>query len=90
LSGIDWRACRIELGYILAPKDVRLVELALAEWSEAELNAADEVARNVIRKIQAGEFDEITSPPPAFCEDLAAITQDHRLGRWCGEAGDAA
>jgi ATP-dependent helicase/nuclease subunit B len=90
LPRIDCQSCRIELGYILAPKDVRQVELALAEWSAEELAAADEVARQVIRKIQAGAFDDITSPPPGFCEDLAPITQDHRLGRWCdtGE-GDA-
>ena len=90
LPGIDCQSCRVELGYILAPKDVRQVELAMAAWSAEELAAADEVAREVIRKIQAGAFDDITSPPPGFCEDLAPITQDHRLGRWCDSGeGDA-
>jgi hypothetical protein len=91
LPEIDPRRCRLELGYILLPKDAQQVGLALAEWTAEELDAADEVARQVIRQIRAGVFEPLTSPPPAFSEDYAVITQDHRLGVWHAESeGDAA
>jgi hypothetical protein len=91
LHKLDLSSCRIELGYILLPKDVRKVGQALAAWSQPELLAADEVARQVIRKIRAGVFQPRAVPPPAFCEDLAPITQDHRLGtRHAAAEGDAA
>lgn len=91
LKQIDIPKCRVELGYILLPKDVQQVGLAQAEWTEGELDGADEVARHVIRQIRAGVFEPLTSPPPDFSEDLAPITQDHRLGIWRpGDEGDAA
>ena len=91
LPAIDPRQCRLELGYILLPKDVQEVGLALAEWTADELAAADEVARHVIRQIRSGVFEPLTIPPPAFSDDYAVITQDHRLGVWHAESeGDAA
>lgn len=91
LKQIDVPKCRIELGYILLPKDVQQVGLALAEWTESELDEADETARHVIRQIRAGVFEPLASPPPDFSEDFATITQDHRLGIWRpGDEGDAA
>ena len=90
LKQIDLGSCRIELGYILLPKDVRQVGLALATWELAELVEADEVARHVIRQIRTGVFEPLATPPPAFGEDFAPITQDHRLGSWHTEGeGDA-
>ncbi len=91
LAKIDHSGCRLELGYILLPKDVQQIGLALAEWTPGELGEADEVARHVIRQIRAGVFEPLTLPPPAFSEDFAVITQDHRLGVWHAESeGDAA
>lgn len=91
LADVDLAKCRVELGYILLPKDVQEIGLALAEWTPAELAEADEVARRVIRQIRAGVFEPLTLPPPAFSEDFAVITQDHRLGVWhAPEEGDAA
>jgi hypothetical protein len=91
LAQIDLSNCRLELGYILLPKDVQQVPLAMAEWTPDELAEADEVARHVIRQIRAGIFEPPTLPPPPFSEDFAVITQDHRLGVWhAGSEGDAA
>jgi hypothetical protein len=91
LADVDLARCRVVLGYILLPKDVQEIGLALAEWSADELAEADEVARHVIRQIRAGVFEPLASPPPAFSEDFAVITQDHRLGVWhAEEEGDAA
>jgi ATP-dependent helicase/nuclease subunit B len=82
--------CRIELGYILLPKDARKVGAAVAEWSPQELESADAIARNVIQLIREGVFWPPTADPPAFADDLASITQDHRLGSWRDEDQGAA
>lgn len=82
---------RIELGYILLPKDSGGVAHAPAGWDGALLQSADARAREIIAAIRAEEFWPPTLPPPDFAEDLAAICQDHRLGSWrAGEEGDAA
>jgi hypothetical protein len=66
----------------------------MAEWTSADLAAADEVARDVLRKISAGVFWPPVVPPPDFSEDFAVLTQDHVLGSWAdvagGSQGDAA
>ena len=81
----------IELGYIVLPKSTASAGLALAEWSPAELEAADERAREVIRGIRAEVFWPPASPPPDFADDVAAICQDNRLGKWRQPTeGDAA
>ncbi|MEX2176056.1 MAG: PD-(D/E)XK nuclease family protein [Pirellulaceae bacterium] len=80
LAGVDVSSCRVELGYIRIPKELRKIGEAIATWSDAELRSADEVARHVVRSVRAGVFWPPTCPPPAFCEDLAAITQDRRQG----------
>jgi hypothetical protein len=78
------------LGYILLPKDVRAAGLARAEWTDAELAAADAVARAVLTKIRDRVFWPPTLPPPPFSDDFAVLTQDHCLGAWLAEEGDAA
>jgi RecB family exonuclease len=74
-----------QLGYVLLPKDVSKVDFCLADWSEEDLAAADEVARGVVRDIRAGRFWPPTDPPPDFSEEYAPICQDgvfeKRLGQ---------
>ena len=82
---------KIELGYILLPKDSGGVMHALAGWDEDTLESADEVARAVIADLRAEKFWPPKLPPPVFSEDVAAICQDHRLGSWrAASEGDAA
>jgi hypothetical protein len=78
VRGLDSSA-DAKLGYVLLPKDVREVGFSLADWTEAELQAADEAARNVVRGVWRGDFKP-TSPPPAGFEEFAAICQDGRFG----------
>jgi ATP-dependent helicase/nuclease subunit B len=47
---------RIRLGYILLPKNLEGVGAVLAEWTEADLEEAEEVARGVVRRLRTGEF----------------------------------
>jgi hypothetical protein len=94
LPGITIDDCDLKLGYILLPKDTAAIGEAMAEWTSTDLAAADEVARDVLRKIRAGVFWPPAMPPPPFSEDFAVITQDHVLGGWSDDEqnaeGDAA
>jgi len=81
---------KVELGYILLPKDSGGVKHALAEWDDTQLQAADARARQIIADIRAEKFWPPLQPPPLFCEDLAAICQDRALGQWRAAEGDAA
>ena len=82
---------RLQLGYVLLCKDTRHIGDSLAQWTPEELSGADEVARQVVRSIRQQAFWPMADEPPAFCEDLAVICQDHRLGRWCAPSeGEAA
>jgi ATP-dependent helicase/DNAse subunit B len=54
----------VGLGYIVIPGQPQDVKVHQAEWSEAQLQAADNAARDVVRKIRAGEFFSLGDQPP--------------------------
>lgn len=63
------------LGYIVLPKDTSQVDCLVADWSDADLLEAEDVARDVVRRIRREEF----WPPaatPEFAEDYAPIAMD--------------
>jgi RecB family exonuclease len=66
----------VQLGYVLLPKDVDKVGFCMAQWTDGDLAAADEVARQVVRDIRDELFWPPTDPPPDFSEEFAAICQD--------------
>jgi ATP-dependent helicase/nuclease subunit B len=66
----------VRLGYLLLPKDLSQVKVEFADWSEQDLNDADQAARSVVRAIWDGTFWPPTTPPPDFSEDFAPICQD--------------
>jgi hypothetical protein len=70
----------VHLGYVCLPRDVRATQFALADWSRAELDEADEVAAGVVRAVRSGTFWPPTSPPPIFSDAYADVCQDSRLG----------
>jgi hypothetical protein len=71
----------VKLGYILLPKKPDNVGLAKADWSEAELVSADEMAFQVVRQVRAQQFWPPVEPPPKYSEALAAICMDGVFGR---------
>ena len=79
----------IRLGYIVLPKDLDATGALLAEWSGADLAAAEATAAEVVRNIRAGRFWPPSDPPPSWSEDLAAICQDNQLGRALSVDDDA-
>jgi hypothetical protein len=78
VADLGWGG-RIELAYLVLPKDVHGVKPLWAEWSEADLAEADAAAADVVREVRAERFWPPTIPPPPFFDDLAVICQDSRL-----------
>ena len=71
----------IRLGYMLLPKSNEAIGLALADWSEADLQDADATARDVIRNIRRERFWPPTEPAPKYSDDYAYICMDGVFGR---------
>jgi len=71
----------VGLGYVRLPKRPEDVGLVEADWTAADLEAADKAARQVIRQVRQQKFWPPTQPPPAYSEDLAAICLDGVFGR---------
>ncbi len=64
------------LGYVVLPRDPQGTAFALADWSDAELKTADQVACQIARDIYAGRFWP-PNPMPAYGPDeFSAICQD--------------
>ena len=72
--------CTIELGYFNLPKTVDDTGVVVAPWDAAALDAADTVARSVIRNLINSVFGPAVYPPPEYSDDLAGICLDHVLG----------
>ncbi len=75
------KATSFELGYVLLPRDTARTGFSLANWTEAQLQEADDLAGATIRSIRREEFWPPADPPPEFSEDLAVICQDHVIHR---------
>jgi hypothetical protein len=71
-----------ELGYLSIPKDRAKVGFNKAEWSEARLEQADDVARDVIRKLRREEFWPPSKEIMPRMDDFAGICQSRipRIG----------
>ncbi|HEV7279780.1 MAG TPA: PD-(D/E)XK nuclease family protein [Pirellulaceae bacterium] len=79
--GVDPR--EVGMAFIKLPGDLRKVAFAPAEWSDAELAEADEVVRDVIRKVRAEVYWPPIDPEPYLAPyDLwAKICQTQIFGR---------
>jgi len=69
----------VKLGYILLPKDSGSTGEALADWKPEELESADEVAAEVVRKIRREEFWPPASGPVEGFDELAVICGEGQL-----------
>lgn len=68
------------MGYIRLPRNLEKVGFAIANWSAADLAAADEVARDVVRKIRQNIFWPPVFPP-MYDDEFALICQDNVFDR---------
>jgi hypothetical protein len=79
--GVD--PSEVGMAFIKLPGDLKKVAFAPAEWTEAELSEADQVIRDVIRKVRAEVYWPPIDPEPAMAPyDLwAKICQTQIFGR---------
>lgn len=70
----------IQLGYIRLPRDAGDVGPQFAEWSEDDLAAADECARDIARRILDGRFWKELDERPATLSEYAPICHDDVFG----------
>lgn len=68
---------RVTTGYVLLPKKLSDIGFDQTHWSPDELVAADELAREIIRKIRSNAYWPPAIRPPQFSDDYAAICQDN-------------
>ncbi len=66
---------RLELGYVLLPKDLGKAGFRVAAWEEEHLRTADEMAQRIIRKVRAGEFPQSTEKP-AYEDEFTWIMKE--------------
>ncbi len=64
---------RVELGYILLPKELDQVRHAFGEWTRAELAQAEEVARQVVRALRREPFVFQPGPRSRWEDPLDAL-----------------
>ena len=65
-----------DLGYIQLPKDTRKTGVALAEWTEEQLQAADDTAVAVWKAVAAGDFWK-PKPSPQYQKGFEQICQQN-------------
>jgi hypothetical protein len=80
LVAVPYPGSKVELGYISLPAEDSGVRELMADWSEADLMTATDVAKQVVRDLRNEVFWPPAPEPPRFSEDLAPICQDGRLG----------
>ena len=66
----------LRLGYITLSKDTSRIDFLEAQWSEADLEQADQRAYEIVRAVRSEHFWPPTDPPPDFSEEFAGICQD--------------
>ena len=66
----------VKLGYVLLSKNLDDIKFEEATFTPEQLNEADELTFDCIRKIRKGLYWPPEEIPPIFSEDLAAICQD--------------
>lgn len=59
----ELQAGPVELAYITMPDDPGVEPFMPAPWSEDDLRGADDAAREVVRRVRRGEFDDAANPP---------------------------
>lgn len=81
LAGVGIGEERVRLGYLCLPRDLGLTNLYEAEWTETDLETAEQTARAILQKILAEEFWPPSEALPLYPDDLAGICFDRCLDR---------
>lgn len=76
---LDVAHSSVVTGYVLLPRDPGRAGFYEAQWDEAALQEADELAVQVASRIRDGVFWPPAGEPPQYSEALAAICQEGAL-----------
>jgi ATP-dependent helicase/DNAse subunit B len=71
----------IGLGYITLSKGTSRIGFSQAEWSDADLEQADQRAYEIVRAVRNEHFWPPADPAPDFFEEFSAICQDRVFAR---------
>lgn len=74
-------AGHVQLAYIRLPRDTNQVGELIAQWTDADLSQADDVARDVARRILDGDFWQILLQPPGTLDEFDPICQEGAFDR---------
>lgn len=69
------------LGYVTIPRDTSEIHEKLVEWTAEELDEADGIARETIRRVLNQEFWQEVDALPGYESEFSAICQDTVFGR---------
>lgn len=86
---------KVHLGYIQLPGDLHKVGIAMAEWSDAELQEAEQLARTVAADIIDLKIDRVATLNYQRTSDVGRVCQDSVIDRnipwlesWPGRGGE--
>jgi hypothetical protein len=84
----------VQLGYIQLPGDLKEVGISLAEWTDAELMEAENLARSIAADIIDLKINQVASMNDQRASELGRICQDTVIDRnipwllsWPGRGG---
>ena len=78
----DYDLSDVQLGYVLLPKSIDKVGFDVLDCSPQELSRADDLLKDIIRKIRRGKYWPPEKKPPRFSEAFAGICQDRVFERY--------
>lgn len=83
LAGKNLHADEIQLGFVSLCQDLGSIGFYAADWTEAELEEAIELARVIIRDVRANRFWPPLAKPvfPPVVDFVGSIRMDHALDR---------
>lgn len=79
---MDFQPDKLQLGYIVLPRDTKKDPLSPANWTAEELQEAQHTAWDVVRKVRNHEFWPMSAIDSRLTDDFAAICKSRCLGSW--------
>jgi hypothetical protein len=71
----------VSLAYILLPKDTSKVGISRAEWTQDELDDADNQIGEVVRRVLNGNFWPPAAPAPRILTEYGALCHEGIYGQ---------
>ncbi len=86
VAGSDFS--NVAMGYILLPRKLADIGFHSVEWTPEQLASADQTAKDIVRKIRAGDYWPMSRKPPLYADEFAAICQSSVFEQYEMRVGD--